>query len=351
MSDCNQLTIFNKVAEISPHDIFVITGNEPKLFPNLENLPLRKILKVIELAVCHANLGKAILNNKNRDAIIIHGFSTAFLTFTYFFSLFWAKNIFCLTHHNIQQAFQSPLMRLMLKMYHVLGYRFIVNETPSVLKNIGFSNQEIDQHLSLLHPVFRVASSSIFTSDKEIGQIGSNEIKKRKIGLVGKVRREKQFDKTLNLLLELQEKLDFLLIIGTDDLSPVDNMKLDGVKLLDTSTKDNYLSVLALCDVVVLNYEESNYYYRCSGVAADAIGVGSYVVCPSFPFMSHQLNYPNQVGILYNNESDLEMAIQQALELVPTSENTAFESHYATRSIENLALILTKDIESRIGLQ
>jgi hypothetical protein len=340
MSDCNQLTIFNKAAELSNYDIFVITGNEPKLFPYFKNLLLRKILKIIELIICHIELGQKILKNKNKDAILVHGFSTEFLIFTYASSLFWTKNVYCLTHHNIQQAFQNPIVRMMFKIYHSLRYNFIVNETSSVLKNLGFGKEESERHISLLHPVLKVNFHSIFDSERG----------KKKIGIVGKVRQGKQFARTLDLLVKLQKKLDFLLIIGTDDFSSFNQINLDGAKLVNTSSKDDYFAVLASCDIVVLNYERSRYFYRCSGVAADAIGTRTYVVCPNFPFMNYQLNYPSQVGTLYENEADLEIAIRQALELLPASENTAFEDHYVERSIENLALVLVKDIESKIDI-
>lgn len=347
MSDCNQFTILNQAAEFSKYDIFVITGNEPTLFPDLKNSLLRKILKIPQLIICHVELGQKILKNRTRDAIILHGFSTEFLIFTCIYSLFWTKNVYLLTHHNIQQAFQSSINRMMFKMYHSLGYKFIVNEGSLTLKNLGFSEQESNQNISLLHPVVKVDSSAILNSNQEI-YLKNNEFKKKKIGLVGKIRQEKQSGKTLNFLLKLQEELDFLLIIGTDNLSSFDNINSDNVKLFDTSTRDNYLSVLALCDIIVLNYEKSKYLYRCSGVAADAIGVRTYVVCPNFPMMSNQINYPAKVGILYNSESDLEVTIQQALQLVPAYENTAFDSHYLERSIENLASVLVKDIESQI---
>ena len=348
MSDCNQFNIFNKVSELSKYEIVAITGNEPLLFPSLKNSFLRKVLKIPQLIICHAELGRAILKNKNMGAIIIHGFSTEFLIFTYIYSLFWTKNVWILTHHNIQQAFQNSVIKSMFKIYHFLGYRFVVNEASSMLKNIGFSEKESSQHISLLMPVVRADKAKLNIASEAIEQLDCLNLQKKKIGLVGKMRQGKQFGKTLDFLLKLQEKLDFLLVIGTDDFSYFGSINSENIKLLDTSTRDNYFSVLELCDIVVLNYEESKYRYRCSGVAADAIGVRTYVVCPNFPMMSRQLNYPERVGILYNNESDLEMAIQQALELVPATQNAAFESHYRERSIESLALALDREIQTRI---
>ena len=348
MNDCNQFTILERVAELSKHDILLIAGNEPHLFPKLKNSLFRKLLKILQLIICHVELGQKILRNKSKDAIFIHGFSTEFLIFTYIFSLFHSKNIYLLTHHNIQQAAQSSIFKFLFKIYHRLGYRFIVNETSSMLKNAGIDKRECDKHISLLHPVVELDTSELITRSEAARQIAPNQLDQKKIGVVGKMRRGKQFNKTINLLLKLQDKFNFLLTIGTDDVSVFSNMASERVKVVDTSTKDNYLAVLALCDLVVLNYEESKYLYRCSGVAADAIGARTYVVCPNFPMMSNQLNYPDRVGILYNNESDLERAIAQALQLAPATENAAFERHYQERSIEHLVQVLERDIQSRI---
>jgi hypothetical protein len=125
-------------------------------------------------------------------------------------------------------------------------------------------------------------------------------------------------EETLQLLLKIQKSIDFILIIGTDDLSPFTELEIDNnrIKLVNTSKKDDYHTTLTECDIIILNYEKSKYFYRCSGVAADAIGTKTFVLCPNFPLMNNQINYPTQVGISYENESDLETAIQQSLELV-----------------------------------
>ena len=87
-------------------------------------------------------------------------------------------------------------------------------------------------------------------------------------------------------------------------------------------------------------------FYRCSGVAADAIGVQTYVVCPDFPLMSSQLNYPAPVGVVYKDEAALETSLRQALELASKDNKSAFESHYIERSLEKTASILDKAIQA-----
>jgi hypothetical protein len=330
-----------KAAEFSKHDIQIITANEPKILPNINNSLLRKILKVPGLVMSHLDLGHKIRELRHVDAVIVFGFSTEFLFFAFLSSFFWTKNVYLLIHHNIQQADQNPIMRFLLRIYHSLGYKFIVNEDSSILKDLGYTQHEVNQHLSLLHPVFEANCSTIIDTD---------QVNKKKVGIIGKIRAGKQFSQTLDLLLKIQRSSDILLVFGTDDFSCFDNLDLQGAKLINTSSHDDYLSALSFCDIVVLNYEKSKYFYRCSGVAADAISTQTYVVCPDYPLISHQVKYPAQVGVLYKDELDLENALKQALDLTVKSETGAFERHYLERSPEKIASVLDQAIQANAEL-
>jgi hypothetical protein len=323
------------------YDVRIITGNELRFFPGNDNFVIRKILKVFALVASHIGLGRKILESKDADALILYGFSTEFLFLTFLSSL-WTKNVYLLIHHNIQQARQNSFMKFMLKIYHHLKYKFIVNETSSVLQDLGYKEAEIYQHLSLPHPVIKVND----TSDSNL--FNNDESKKKKVGIVGKIRKGKKFSDSLSLLMKISKELNIVLVIGTDDFSYFNDTILQDVKLIDTSNNDSYLTALSSCDVAVLNYEESKYFYRCSGVAADAISVQTYVVCPDFPLMSSQVNYPTQVGVLYKNEVELESALHQALELTVNSDRAVFESHYAERSPAKFASILDQAIKARV---
>ena len=327
-------------AKFSKNDICVITGNAPSLFPNIKNVLLQKVFKVITLVINHIDLGRKINKAKDKDAVIVYSFSTEFLFFSFLVS-FWTKNVYLVNNHNIQQANENPFMNLMLKIYHYLKYKFIVLENSAILRDLGYEKQELEQHISLPHSV--VDSGNIAN---KFELFDDQEMSKKKVGIIGESRKGKNFSNTLNLMLKISKNSDILLIIGTDDFSCFDGMDLQGIKLIDTSTNDAYMAALAACDVVVLNYEKSKYFYRCSGVAADAIGVRTYVVCPDFPFMSSQVNYPAQVGVVYQDETDLELALQQALALTFNSDNSAFESHYIERSLAKTAAILDQAIEA-----
>jgi len=340
MADCNHLQTLIEAAKLLTYDIVVVQEVPPQLLPALKNPLLRKLIKILELTISHAKAGNQIREHRYRDAIIVHGFSTEFLVFTFIFSRFQAKNVYFLTHHNVQQAFQSSFIGLLFQMYHSLGYRFILNETTSILKELGYSENQISQDVKLLHPIVKMNPPNLLNDDT-----------RKKIGLVGKIRKGKQFDKTFNLLLEIQKSLDFVLVIGTDDFSYFNEIDTTEIKLVDTSTRDNYFAALALCDIIVLNYEKSKYFYRCSGVAADAISVGTCVVCPDFPLMRNQINYPTKVGVLYDSELELEQAIRKAMEMVSNPIDASFKEHYMERSIEKVAASFAEVIQSQIELR
>jgi hypothetical protein len=101
--------------------------------------------------------------------------------------------------------------------------------------------------------------------------------------------------------------------------------------------------------MVILNYQKSKYFYRCSGVTADAIGTKAFVICPNFPLMNNQINYPTKVDISYENESQLKTVIQEALNFIENNV-VLFEKHYTEPSIENVAAKFIKNLEIKINL-
>ncbi|MFM6136186.1 MAG: hypothetical protein ACKPE3_16440 [Sphaerospermopsis kisseleviana] len=222
MSNCNHLKVFHQVAKESLLDIAIITGEEPHILSSIKHPLLCKLFKTIGLTLCHIDMGRKIRINKHKQVIILHGFSNEFLIFTYCFSLFTTKNVYVLTHHNIQQAFDNLSSRFMLKLYNLLKYKFILNETSMILKDIGFSDKDIDKHISLLHPV--VKAESLNASNRELNQ-------HRKIGLIGKFRQGKKMQRTLQLLLQIQKSIDFILIIGTDDLLQFTELDIDNNRI------------------------------------------------------------------------------------------------------------------------
>jgi hypothetical protein len=321
--------LLNQAINLTKKDILIVGSSETLSFP-VHNKVFKKIIKYINLILAHIKMGQNIRKNKHRDGLIVYGFSTEFWLLAWVSSLFWTKNVYLQNHHNIQQACVNPGMKFLLKVYTWLGYRYIVNETASILKNIGYSEQQISQYISLPFPVIPEATKKILELEET----------PKKVGIVGQIRKGKQIEETLNLLINLQDKLNYTLVVGTNNLSFSEEINLEKVKLFNTDNREDYLAVLAACDVIVLNYEQEKYYYRCSGVAADAIGVHTYVICPDYPLMQSQILSPSPVGLVYHHETELESILQQVLELPAAKENPAFAEHYANRSITKIAEFL-----------
>jgi hypothetical protein len=344
----NLVTALNEAAQLASSDILVLADGvlDPSLYS--KNKSIQKLLRAFGLIIHHAKLGIKILKNRDKDLLLIYGFSTEFLFISYFTSLFNTKNVYLLVHHNIQQASQNSLLKTFIKIYHNLGYKFVVNETVSVLKSLDFDDRKIAKHFSLPLPVRELK----FPYNKRLdvvfdSLITDNNTRNPKIGIIGSIRRGKRFLETSNLLLKLKKKINFSLIVGVNDPSDIGNINLDGSILIDTADREKYLAAIEYCDIIVLNYEKSQYFFRCSGVAADAIGAKTYVLCPNYPLMSHQIKYPSEVGVLYDDESELEMALEKALTLIFIDNNQAFENHYAERSSEKLAYLLDSIIANK----
>lgn len=337
----NLLHALQEAAQLSTRHIVITLGEEPKFNHTTQYKLIQKMLKALALAVSHAGVGISILKNRKADAVISYGFSTELLFLTYIFSLFQTKNVYLLIHHNIQQAHQEYGMNLLLKVYNFLGYRFIVNETSTVLHSLGFNPQQVARHVSLPHPVKSM--------DISPNLLGTKPTLMPRIGIIGKVRRGKRFTETVDQLVELKSKLKFSLLIGVDDPTAIGYGDVQEIELVNTSSHEKYLAALSSCDIIVLNYDKAQYFYRCSGVAADAIGTKTYIVCPNFPLISSQIQYPSPVGVLYDDETGLEAALKKALESVSVLKNSAFESHYIERSPLKLASVFDAMVDIHLN--
>jgi hypothetical protein len=117
-----------------------------------------------------------------------------------------------------------------------------------------------------------------------------------------------------------------------------------GFEAIDTGDRGAYLDALDRCDVVILNYRRDRYFYRASGVAADAIARRAFVVCPDFPLMRHLLTEPAPVGALNAGLEDLGRAIREALAL-RGSASDPFAAHARARSPAAIAGLLDAFVE------
>lgn len=330
----NLFISINEAIHSLPYDVIFLADGVYDLTKYSSNKQIKKLLNALALVIHFAKVGIIIFQKRNLKAIVLYGFSTEFLWITYLCSIFNSRNVYLIVHHNIQQASQHKLMRWLMKLYYKLGYNFIVHETLLPLKDIGFCDKELSRYCALLHPINPVISQPNQNSSIDMLLSSDDRIK---IGVVGNIRKGKSFHQTVKILSALKEELNFSLIIGTNDVS---QFSYEDAIIIDTSTYDNYILTLLLCDIIVLNYEESEYFFRCSGVAADAIGAKCYIVCSDFPLMSYQISYPKQIGTTYKDTLDIKIALKATIALGKPSENKLFEDHYIERSTEKIASVL-----------
>jgi hypothetical protein len=330
-----------ETARLSQHDVAIVLVEEPNLGQKQQQGWRRSLLKVLSLSLKHIQAGRRIAAEKRRDAVILPDFSTEFLLLTYLFSGGRTRNVHTLIHHNVQQALHSRSAKELLRFYHWLGYKFILNETLSALTDLGYQDPQNQGHAVLLHPV--QAETAIVAAVAQAAPISERP----KVGIVGSIRKGKQVEATIAQLQKLQARLEFILVIGVDQPEQLKHLQHEHLVLMNTAEHEDYLKVIGMCDVIVLNYDEAQYRYRCSGVAADAIGTRTYVVAPDYPMMRHQLLYPEPVGVLYETETELESALAAALKLPAAVTNPAFEQHYAQRSVQGLAMALDRILAAR----
>ena len=133
-----------------------------------------------------------------------------------------------------------------------------------------------------------------------------------------------------------QGELESDVLIGCPDPGEAERWQRPGVEVVGTERLDDYLAAFDRVDVVIINYRRDRYFWRASGVAADALSRRVPVVCPDFPVMRRQLTGPAPVGVPFASKSDLVPAIARALDL-RAGLDAALAAHAAERGVAAIA--------------
>ena len=137
-------------------------------------------------------------------------------------------------------------------------------------------------------------------------------------------------------------------MIGCDDPSMLATWAARGFEVADTSARPRYLGALDQCDVVVLNYRRDRYFYRASGVAAEAMGRRAVPVCRDYPIIRRMLHDPAPAGALFEHLEGLESALAEALALRPGLD-LALARHERVRGAAAIASRLDEFVERALG--
>ena len=158
------------------------------------------------------------------------------------------------------------------------------------------------------------------------------------IGVVGSSRSEKQADKLLELLVSQKKNgafknSKFWLGSSIDTRSSQDQK--ENIIFFDTSLNKSYHELLKKLDIVVINYS-SDYFFRTSGVIADAIQNGCAVIAPNYELIRNQIQWPVSVGLNYDNEFDFIKKLLELEEFYKNGGKFDFKTYFETRSVDKL---------------
>jgi len=328
-------TVILDAADLTQKRIFV----QPLYpVPNLgqekvSNWTLHRTLKALARIVEHIRMAQYISQlDHGHDAVLYTMFLNIPAFFTFLFSGFRSKNVYLLAHF-VQQCRENRFYVWLFKFYIFLGYKFFVFEDASLLAREGLTEKEMRSFFSIPHPA----------QDKTSLIAKVKSTKGKKVGLIGYTHPGKQSKQTLELLIRLQNEMSYDLILGTNDISAFKEIQFDDKTIfINTSSSKDYFAALAVCDVLVINYDKCRSYLRSSGVIADAIGTRTYCICPNYPILRQQLVWPTTVGKVFDTIDDLPRVLQEVLNWEDAKTNSAFDLHYQQRSAQTLARIFDK---------
>ncbi len=221
------------------------------------------------------------------------------------------KIIFILNH--VQQfALESSYHRVMLqyfKFFHFYTINFEISDDilPAAIR---FNERS---SLIIPHPVDCSFKPRLLPGDR----VPPNA--QLKLGVVGFPRDGKPIVRLAEYVYNLAKKgtLGCDVVIGTHSKwAAFESLQKLGVPVVATDTRQSYIDTLRSLDIAVYLFEKDKYYYRASGVIADALACGCHVVCSDYPVLKHQIMWPVRVGTTFTTLDDLPEAIREASEIV-----------------------------------
>ena len=296
----------------------------------------RKVAKKFGLLLVHLVLAWDILRMPRDRFGLVREFLSVPTLLIWPVIWFRRRRLLFVVNHNLDSALCSPLQRLALRWLWRMGIRLLCFESTAGLAELGLSN---DSPRAFAIPTPLSPISSLRSSTGRQPPV---------IGIVGNVRSEKGFDDLLRVMTDAVRvgKLTARLLIGTGDAEVRRRCGALGWEEVDTTRQQDYFNALSRCDLVVFNYQRSNYFFRISGVVADAISAGAFVVAPNFPGLASQISEPSRVGLTFDSVEELPELLNRALNLAAATPADAFQLQVASRSPARLAECLREVFRS-----
>jgi hypothetical protein len=165
-----------------------------------------------------------------------------------------------------------------------------------------------------------------------------------RIGIVGIIRPDKPIMPIIKILENYtSDVIAIEAFIGTPFWQVPDELKQSSIKLIDTTSSEQYNSFIQSLDIVINYYDKDNFYYRSSGVLNDAVSGGCFVIVPNYPLFKEQISNPVKVGETYENVDDIKNAIDKSIQYL-TNNVVEFEKWREIRK----KIIILNDLSRQI---
>ncbi|HIF9221441.1 hypothetical protein WAX88_09190 [Photobacterium damselae subsp. damselae] len=256
--------------------------------------------------------------NYRKDYFFIREFNTVTFVFSALIMFPLRKRVILNVNHNFQKATTSKLKLYSLKIIDFLGYRYFCFEA-------GFSPIAFD--LPVLSVPFLIPQNSIKLRSKDFGKL--------KVGFVGAYRKEKKIEDILIELDTVYSDVDVIPILGTNSVELLHDYEKRGWTTYNTSNCKMYEKAMNEIDILILNYNQDDYYYRHSGVLTDAIANQKFVIIPDYPYFKTQISTPCSVGLTYKTLKEINILILEAKEIIRNNKIN-YSKYCKMRSEENI---------------
>lgn len=300
-----------KLPELLNKDIGFISENTSDFSRYLSWIPLRLVRQVVFQQIRHIEMAYLLWKQRKRDILIIFEHHPQYSLFFYLMCVFYGKPVFLLVH-GIQQICNRSII-------HLAGFKLMqlfVNRYKMYPVHLELGDEILKKELRFNSLKSFTIPLSHYDNQRKLKKLKRTKATHLpRFCVVGLLREDKKTSEIVEYLLMLNEEIGgrFEFVFGTpfyQKESWVDDL---GVSILDTTTNQQYQDCLISCDVLIIDGNEKDYYFRPSSVINDALTYECAVICPNYPTFREQVFQPKQVGYTYSSYRDLGTIIQEII--------------------------------------
>jgi hypothetical protein len=295
-------------------------------------IPIHSVRQFVFIRWTH--LGMAINAWRERDAelFLILEHKPDYSLPLYIVLLFKRRPVFFLVHDMQQAATNSALSRIALDLCRWWVGRGEFYPVFISLDDGGLpSNRRFDSGKELVIP-----HPHPLAEGPKPYHLPRAPHERFRIGVIGRVRKDRSIRRLVEILRRDRAKLDFDLVIGTPLAKKPSWLDHVGAEIMDTTTDEQYSICLSSLDVFVADFTKEDYYFRPSGALIDAGMNGCFVLCPDFPVFRAQIGQPVPIGATFRVLEEIHVVLARVLrqlEREPIDSETWRQHH----RVENIA--------------